>query len=108
MLGPAIMVAALVVSLGAQDSRLRCPWKGPTLPGEDVKAIGAAVGRYSRFPVVDVELPDTSEHAPARTLEAYTLTWGTCHGGGGDTFWVRKGSGGWRVLKKAGHWARAK
>lgn len=113
MVAFAIVVACLVIAVQVDahpPSSLQCHGSSRsslTVARKAEREISAAVRRFSRFPVVDLERPGADQGAPKGAVEALTLTWGSCDGGGGDTFWVREGREGWRVLKRVGHWARA-
>lgn len=105
LLTMALMFSTLSAS-AQSGSSFRCKKRSIcALPSHDIEAIVAAVRRSSRFRVAEVRRPTLDEHAPRDALEAFTLDWGGCDTGGGDTFWIRKGARGWCVLKKVGHWA---
>ena len=87
---------------GVVHAKCEKHWSYPASPSER-RGIKAAVRRRSRGRIVDVKYPPLS--APPGALEVVTLVWGTCDGGGGETFLVVKSAKGWRVLEGEGGWA---
>lgn len=103
----AIVVTTSTPYVGAAESDQgwrACSGPSPelNLRPSDVAGIRAVMKHRTRFQVIRLEPPDPKENPPPNVVQVVTLTEGNCEYGWGDRFWVRKGAGGWRVLKKVG------
>jgi len=117
MLRPLLCVIAFATLCprvqAAEASSHEWPCAGPSpelhLRTSDIAAIRDAMTQRTRFRVIRMEPPDPKENPPSGVIQVVTLTTGNCAFGEGVRYWVRRGSRGWRILKKVGRdgWVRA-